>query len=303
MERQAERHRGRRGLLAALVVIVPVVLAGCEERPAYVIDPDRSVSPYLIEHPAAFTVTVREGDSVAGIAARCDTTGAEIARLNDLEPDWAIYPGEVLRVPRPPREVVADVPRPIPRPHYVSVRYEVPKPRPNWYEPPPRHDDSAPKEAEDNRDQSWWSWWMKPKDTHDDRDQYPAATDTKFIWPVRGRIIAGFGGSRNGERNDGINIATQDGAPIRAAAPGTVTYTGNELKGYGNLILIRHADGYVTAYAHADSIRVNRGDVVERGQIIGTAGETGDVDRPQLHFEIRHGVQAVDPVQYLNRAS
>ena len=134
--------------------------------------------------------------------------------------------------------------------------------------------------------------------------QQPTDTGSaKFGWPVQGHIIEGFGGTRHGERNDGINIATQDGAPIRAAAAGTVTYTGNELKGYGNLVLIRHDNGYVTAYAHAGSIKVSRGDVVERGQVIGTAGETGDVDRPQLHFEIRKGVQAVDPTQYLNRAS
>jgi murein DD-endopeptidase MepM/ murein hydrolase activator NlpD len=292
--------------MAALLIIVPALLAGCEERPAYVLDPDRSVSPYQVERPT-FTVRVREGDSVAKIAARCDTTSAEIARLNGLGPDWPIYPGETLLVPRPPREVVAVVPRPIPRPNYVPASYEQPAPRqrPFWYG---NSNNASPKETADNREQSWWSWWMKPNTTSDpaadqDAGQDSRAASSRFIWPLQGRIIEGFGGSKRGERNDGINIATQEGTPIRAAASGTVTYAGNELKGYGNLVLIRHPDGYVTAYAHAGSIRVNRGDVVERGQIIGTAGETGDVDRPQLHFEIRHGVQAVDPVQYLDRAS
>ena len=304
MERQAERNRGLRGLAAALLIIVPALLAGCEERPAYVIDPDRSVSPYRVEHPT-FTVTVREGDSVAKIAARCDTTTAEIARLNGFGPDWPIYPGETLQVPRPPREVVAVVPRPIPRPNYVQASYEpAPRPRP-WYDTSSR---PASKDGADKSEQSWWSWWMKPNTTPDpapdeDSGQDSRTASSRFIWPLQGRIIEAFGGSKRGERNDGINIATQDGTPIHAAASGTVTYAGNELKGYGNLVLIRHSDGYVTAYAHAGSIRVNRGDVVERGQIIGTAGETGDVDRPQLHFEIRHGVQAVDPVHYLDRAS
>jgi len=99
----------------------------------------------------------------------------------------------------------------------------------------------------------------------------------------------------NGQRNDGINIAAPLGTPIRAAASGTISYAGNELKGYGNLILIKHDDGYVTAYAHAESIVVNRGDTVTKGQIIGYAGTTGDVTTPQLHFEIRHGVQPVNP--------
>jgi len=116
-----------------------------------------------------------------------------------------------------------------------------------------------------------------------------------FVWPMAGRVISDFGVSGNGQRNDGINIAAPLGTPIRAAASGTISYAGNELKGYGNLILIKHDDGYVTAYAHAESIVVNRGDTVSKGQIIAYAGATGDVSTPQLHFEIRHGVQPVNP--------
>jgi murein DD-endopeptidase MepM/ murein hydrolase activator NlpD len=293
--------------VAALVVIVPALLAGCAERPAYVIDPERSASNYPAEHPY-FTVIVHEGDSISKIAARCDTTSAAIADLNDID-EWAdLYPGQALRVPgrgphsdAHPREEVGWVPRPVPRPHYTPVRYDDPRttPKPRQHHnnddaPPP-----PPPQTASNTDNSWWSWWMQPSAPAQPED----TGSTKFAWPVQGHIIEGYGGSVHGERNDGINIATQDGAPIRAAAAGTVTYTGNELKGYGNLVLIRHDNGYVTAYAHAGSIKVSRGDVVERGQVIGTAGETGDVDRPQLHFEIRKGVQAVDPIQYLNRAS
>ena len=295
-----------RGLVAALVVIVPALLAGCVERPAYEIDPERAAPSYPVEHPY-FTVVVHEGDSMSKIAARCDTTTAAIADLNDID-EWSdLYPGQVLRVPgRAPRDEYRDrprvedawVPRPIPRPRYTLVRYEEPRVTPKQRQ---RYDDNAPPPpvSNDSADNSWWSWWMRPSAPAQPED----TGATKFAWPVQGHIIEGFGGTRHGERNDGINIATQDGAPIRAAAAGTVTYTGNELKGYGNLVLIRHDNGYVTAYAHAGSIRVSRGDVVEKGQVIGTAGETGDVDRPQLHFEIRKGVQAVDPIQYLNRAS
>ena len=116
-----------------------------------------------------------------------------------------------------------------------------------------------------------------------------------FIWPAHGRIISSFGKTLDGERNDGINIATAMDAPIHAAAGGTVTYAGNELKGYGNLVLIRHADGYTTAYAHADRLTVQRGDTVTKGQVIGYAGTSGDVDSPQLHFEIRHDTTPLDP--------
>lgn len=116
-----------------------------------------------------------------------------------------------------------------------------------------------------------------------------------FAWPARGRIISTFGKTLDGERNDGINIATAMDAPIRAAASGTVTYSGNELKGYGNLVLIKHADGYTTAYAHADRLTVQRGDSVTKGQVIGYVGTSGNVDTPQLHFEIRHDTTPLDP--------
>jgi murein DD-endopeptidase MepM/ murein hydrolase activator NlpD len=116
-----------------------------------------------------------------------------------------------------------------------------------------------------------------------------------FAWPVSGNVISDFGAANNGERNDGINISTPMDTPIHASASGTVTYSGNELKAYGNLILIRHDDGYVTAYAHADKILVVKGQAVTRGQIIGYSGSSGDVSSPQLHFEIRHDTHPVDP--------
>jgi murein DD-endopeptidase MepM/ murein hydrolase activator NlpD len=123
----------------------------------------------------------------------------------------------------------------------------------------------------------------------------PPPTDIVFAWPVQGKVISTFGTGSDGARNDGINIAAATGTPIHAAAAGTVTYAGDELKAYGNLVLIRHADGYVTAYAHAQRLVVAKGDTVSKGQVIGYAGATGDVDSPQLHFEIRHGTQPVDP--------
>ena len=120
-------------------------------------------------------------------------------------------------------------------------------------------------------------------------------TGTEFAWPLRGRVISEFGAKLSGERNDGINIAASLGSPIHAAANGTVTYAGNGLKGYGNLVLIRHGDGYVTAYAHADTLTVTKGDIVSQGQVIGYAGDSGGAKEPQLHFEIRHGTTPVNP--------
>ena len=119
-------------------------------------------------------------------------------------------------------------------------------------------------------------------------------------WPVRGKVISGFGPKANGLKNEGINIAVPEGTSIRAADSGVVAYAGNELKGYGNLVLIRHENGYVTAYAHAKELFVKRGDTVKRGDVIAKAGQTGSVSSPQLHFEVRKGAVALDPMKFLS---
>jgi murein DD-endopeptidase MepM/ murein hydrolase activator NlpD len=130
----------------------------------------------------------------------------------------------------------------------------------------------------------------------------PSGNSAGFRWPVRGRVIAAFGPKPNGVQNDGINLAVPEGTPVKAAEDGVVAYAGNELKGYGNLVLVRHANGFVTAYAHASDILVKRGEAVKRGQVIAHAGQTGNVTSPQLHFEIRKGATPVDPAQYLSGA-
>jgi murein DD-endopeptidase MepM/ murein hydrolase activator NlpD len=129
-----------------------------------------------------------------------------------------------------------------------------------------------------------------------------AGSMPSFRWPVRGRVIAGFGPKTNGAQNDGINLAVPEGTPVKAADDGVVAYAGNELKGYGNLVLIRHANGFVSAYAHASELLVKRGDTIKRGQVIAHAGQTGNVTSPQLHFEIRKGSTPVDPTKYLSGA-
>ena len=130
----------------------------------------------------------------------------------------------------------------------------------------------------------------------------PAGSLPGFRWPVRGRVIVAFGPKPNGVQNDGINLAVPEGTPIKAAEDGVVAYAGSELKGYGNLVLVRHPNGFVTAYAHTSDILVKRGEAVKRGQVIGHAGQTGNVTSPQLHFEIRKGATPVDPSQYLSGA-
>jgi len=123
----------------------------------------------------------------------------------------------------------------------------------------------------------------------------------KLRWPTTGRIVAGFGGRPDGTHNDGINLAVPLGTDVHAAESGVVAYAGNELKGYGNLVLLRHDNGWVTAYAHNDELLVKRGEKVKRGQVIAKAGKTGSVDQPQVHFELRQGSKPVDPLPYLEK--
>ncbi len=134
----------------------------------------------------------------------------------------------------------------------------------------------------------------------DDSVDPPSGNGTTFRWPVRGRIIEGFGEQPSGEKNDGINLAVPAGTSVKAAEAGTVIYSGNELAGYGNLVLIRHADGWVSAYAHNSTLDVQRGDTVKRGQTIAQAGMTGSVNAPQVHFELRKGAKPVNPMDYLS---
>jgi murein DD-endopeptidase MepM/ murein hydrolase activator NlpD len=127
-----------------------------------------------------------------------------------------------------------------------------------------------------------------------------ANTGPNFHWPVRGRILSAYGKKPNGQQNDGINVSVPDGTPIRASEDGVVAYAGNELKGFGNLVLIRHADNWVTAYAHLGTLDVKKDQKVKRGDIIARAGQTGGVTSPQLHFEIRKGSSPVDPEKHLS---
>jgi len=294
MARGAEAEM-RRGFAAALGVLACGVLAGCVDDGPYADAPDLPQATY-------YTVVVRPGDTLSQIAQRYDTSTSGIASLNKLGDESRIRPGETLRIPAdgaatrdavlgeagntaahnyapPPKSI--DVARF--EPHGRVTVQNLAAPAQGKSQPAPRIADNAPPRSAEIA-----------APATDDAD--PSAPGTgRFAWPVIGQVISPFGSFGKGERNDGINIATSVGTPIHAAAAGTVTYTGNELKGYGNLVLIQHDDGYVTAYAHAESISVSRGDRVERGQTIGLAGSTGDVDRPQVHFEIRKGVQPINP--------
>lgn len=128
-----------------------------------------------------------------------------------------------------------------------------------------------------------------------------AASMGKLRWPAKGRMIGSFGPRPDGTHNDGVNLSVPLGTEVHAAESGVVAYAGSELKGYGNLILVRHDNGWITAYAHNEELLAKRGDKVKRGQVLAKAGKSGQVDQPQVHFELRQGSKPVDPTPFMEK--
>ena len=230
---------------------------------------------------------VEPGESLIGIAHKHGVTLAALAHANNIQPYAKVSIGDRLTIPgsRHVAERVAQAPAP-----QVAQPRTVPADESRTAAP------VAERAHRDARDRA-----PAAEVVDQDAPKRPAPC-RRFRWPVKGRVIAGFGPRPNGGQNDGINLAVPEGTPIKAADDGVVAYAGNELKGYGNLVLIRHANGYVSAYANASELLVKRGDTIKRGQVIAHAGQTGNVTSPQLHFEIRKGSTPVDPIKYLGGA-
>jgi murein DD-endopeptidase MepM/ murein hydrolase activator NlpD len=221
-----------------------------------------------LELPQERFHVVKQGDTLYGIARLYGVEVSALASLNRLAPPYGLRTGETLYLPaavEPPEKAAALPTSPTALPEKPSAQREVPAAA------------LPPEEAQ----------------------APPRRVGKGFDWPVQGKIIEGYGTGANGTHNDGINIAARPGEPVRAADAGIVAYAGNELRGYGNLVLIKHSGGYMTAYAHNSQLLVRRGDAVKRGQEIAEAGSTGTVDTPQVHFEIRQGTRAIDPISLL----
>jgi murein DD-endopeptidase MepM/ murein hydrolase activator NlpD len=241
--------------------------------------------------------TARPGDSLYTVSRLFSVNTSDIAQLNNMRAPYKLKGGEVLRLPTLTRETVPSATQmakaPLPsavQPHPSSmppIQKEVlPPPQPILTAPQPIEVAKAP---------------PQPVKKTPVTAQVPKRASDKFMRPVEGKILSSYGPKKDGLHNDGINIAGAPGAPVRAAENGVVVYAGDELKASGNLVIIRHQDRWMTAYAHMDKLLIKRGDTVKRGQSIGTVGTTGSVDSPQLHFEVRRGTEALNPQLYLER--
>ncbi len=215
--------------------------------------------------PAPVDYHVRHGDTLYSIANMFNVSMSQMVAVNDMRAPYILHSGELLRIPF------------IVQGQRVHERIaETWRPRPVKREPE----------------------YVRHRD-HVVYERYARRSPSVFIWPVRGRIISGYGSKGGGLYNDGINIAAPRGTPVAAAASGVVAYVGDALKSYGNLVLIRHGGGMMTAYAHLAAIRARKGMTVRKGEVIGTVGSTGTVSASQLHFEIRRGSRAYNPLSYL----
>lgn len=289
----------RRGFgFASWVFLLGCSLAACAPQ---VQAPAPVVSGATAERPPEW-VTVQRGDTLSDIAHAHHIPLRMLAEANGLSLPYRIQLGRTLMIPGAgqPKTPVSLAASPsteqqvaaAPLPPVVSPSAEpkgdaaVPAANPSGTAAPPPIAEPSPQ-----------SDALPPASSS---ATPPAAHSSgAFLWPVRGRILAAYGPRGDGTHNDGINIGAPRGTAVEAVDAGVVAYTGNELRGYGNLILIRHANGWISAYAHCDQLLVQRGEKVARGQVIGRVGSTGNVREPQLHFELRHGHQPVDPREFL----
>lgn len=251
---------------------------------------------------------VLPGETLSGVAVRYGMPLAALAKVNGVKAPFKVYAGQVLAIPpatpraagRPARAPVLAA-----KPGRATVAARELSP------PAPRREERIvvadltpvamtaglvpvsplPMTAEE-LDATRRAAQQPP----------PALSGDGFLWPVRGRITSPFGAKPNGARNDGVNIRATEGSPVVAAENGVVVYAGDEIPGYGRMLLISHADGLTTAYAHNGQLLVQVGAVVDRGQQVATVGRTGDVTSPQLHFELRDGKEPIDPVGHLDNA-
>ena len=256
-----------------------------------VIDANDLQPPYALSIGQALAVPraqvheVAPGDTVYNIAQRYNVDRSELVRLNGIQPPHTIPLGRKLVLPTPGSAVQAE-------PAPTEVAY-APSDPPAPAAPPAAAVPSAPPKpavAEPRSGAAVRAALANP----------PARAGSAFLWPVQGPMLSSYGAKSGGEHNDGINIAAPRGTPVRAAENGVVAYAGEELKGFGKLLLVKHADGWVTAYAHNEELLVAAGDPVKRGQTIAKVGSSGHVDRPQLHFEVRRGTRAVNPEAQLS---
>lgn len=266
-------HRLTPGRQVIYILIALFALCACTSQPAQVQDRDQPPSRKLNQHH------VSPGETLYSIAWRYDVDHRKLARYNDIAPPFTIYPGQVLQVDVGNMSAAKSASK------AESTRRKKPQSRAKEATTPPADNQKASKRSKNT--------------TPSKRESSPPSLvggAPDWQWPVRGRVLSAFGASTG--LNQGIDIAGKLGDSVEAAAAGHVVYAGSGLRGYGNLVIIKHNETYLSAYAHNHRLKVSEGDVVKVGQTIAEMGSSG-TDKAKLHFEIRRDGKPVDPIGYL----
>jgi murein DD-endopeptidase MepM/ murein hydrolase activator NlpD len=247
-----------------------------------------------------------QGDTLTNVARRFSVNVGELAQLNHIGEHAPVTPGQQIGLPSsmrdtgPVRDYSDYATNTTREPYRPPSTYHVTQVSPAA--PPPTADHGA-NYATPNPPVAQTQAPLGMTDA-----QIAQAAHGRFVWPVRGNLVARFGPQGVGRRNDGVDISAASGTPVKAAASGEVVYAGDQVPGFGNLVLIKHADGWVTAYAHLDTIDVQMRQQVSQGQAVGTVGASGGVTAPELHFEVRYApnpedkAKPVDPIVVLPSA-
>lgn len=252
------------------------------------IDANNLTAPYSLKKGSILIIPeptfyqVKTGDTLYSISREYQMNVNDIVALNNLTAPYKLSSGQFIRIKKTNQRVIRN----------FEEKIVV------------RNKNESRNEAQNRENGAFTTNATKQIQTIS-QEQKPAAEkffdskNNKFIWPAKGAIISKFGPKSGGLYNDGINIRAKEGAPVKASEDGLIAYVGNELKGYGNLVIIKHSSGWITAYAHLSKASAKRGDKVKKGQTIGLVGATGNVDAPQLYFGLRKGRDAVNPEKYL----
>lgn len=265
-----------------------------------IIDYNSLVPPYhLAENqrlllPAPAEHKVGANDTLLRISRMYDVSTSELVRLNRLSQPYTLQVGQVLRLP--PSFERTENAMAVVESGQADNASMPPQPTPMQK---PKDDRELTKVATKTAPAVAASPAPVTKPARTLTQKVTGTGTPVFGWPVQGKIISAYGPKDGGLYNEGINIAAPKGTAVKAAARGTVVYVGDDLHSYGNMVLVRHSAGYVTAYAHLTKATVSRGDVVNGGQLLGEVGNSGTVSQPQLHFEIRKGGQTLDPQRYI----
>jgi murein DD-endopeptidase MepM/ murein hydrolase activator NlpD len=264
-------------------------------KPPYTIFPGQK-----LRMPVTGVHIVARGETVYQIAQRYGAEPGTLVRLNRISPPYRLSTGQRLVLPAGASRVTQSASA-RPSTSGTSSRAARPSSSSNARNPAPQTTRGSAATRPPRKVLPAERIVVKRAPSTSASVKPPPPSRGGFVWPVNGRLLSKFGTLGKGLQNDGINILARRGTPVRAIQNGVVAYSGNELRGFGNLLLIKHAGGWISAYAHNDKLLVKTGQRVRRGQVVSHVGSTGSVDKPQLHFELRRQNRAVDPERYLGR--